>query len=383
MSLDLPTRLDLYALGRDHVIAKARRVSPTIIDTDGSDVNIIVGSASTMARSVIDHLGYEVSQLFLDTVEQERLDRWAFDRYQLTRKGASPARGTVRFFRATSTAGAGSIPIGTKLQTIGGAQYITTSVAVFAAGALEAPCYVRASEAGKQTQASAKSIRTILNSGSLFDPSMQVINDLDTAGGEDAESDDIFKERIRSFWRAARRGVLAAIEFGATTVLGVVSAQAIEVLESQLLSVPGLSAPYVLPARLVTLYISDSSGVASEALANDVRDALNEYRAAGIGVIISTSIPQLISIQMKLTFAANVNTVLLADSVASAVVAYVNSLPVNGRLNVSALYTVLSRFIPDGIIPNDSTIVAPVGDLVPDVGRTLRTTRDLVTVVPA
>lgn len=381
MSFDLPSRLDLYAIGRDYLISKARRLSPTIVDTDGSNANIAVGSAAVMSRVIVDHLGYEISQLFLDTVEEERLDRWAFDRYQQTRKGAASAVGTVRFYRVTAAAGAGSIPINTKLQTLGGAEYITTSVAVFGALTLESSCYAAASQAGKSTQASAESIQTITQPSTLFDPTIKVINDLDMAGGENAESDDLFKDRLRNFWRSARRGVLAAISYGATTVPGVVSAQAVEVTETQQLLSLGLSAAYTLPARLVYLYIADSSGVASEALANNVRDALNDYRAAGITVLLGTSIPQLVTVQLSLTFSSNVNTVLLADAIAASVVEFINSLPVNATLHLSDLYSLLSRFREDGLVPNVGSIVAPVGDVQPGAGQTLRTTPQLVTTV--
>lgn len=53
---------------------------------------------------------------------------------------------------------------------------------------------------------------------------------------------------------------------------------------------------------------------------------------------------------------------------------FINSLPVNGTLAIGDLYSVLRRFVSDGLIVNQTTIVAPVGDLVPTLGQTLRTT---------
>lgn len=378
--MDLPTRLDLFALGRDYVTSRAKRIDPAQVDVEGSDVNIFVGSSSVMGRYVVDHLGYAVSQLFLDSCFEENLDRWAFDRYQMLRKGAAPARGTVRFYRQSTAAGAGSIPIGTRLRTLTGADYVTTSVATFAASTLESRAYVRANEAGKGPQAGANAIQQIVSRDSLWDRTLSVINDDDTAGGEDAESDDNFKDRIRAFWRAARRGVRGAIEFGATEVAGVTSASAIEVLETQQLQLGLVNAPYVLPARLMLLYIADSSGVASEALANDVRAALEEYRAGGIAVIIATSLPQVVDVRLRLSFRANVDTVLLSDAVRAAVVEFINSLPVNSPLYVSDIASVLSRFRADGVLGNEESIIAPVGDVYPDAGRTLRTTPTQVVV---
>lgn len=53
MPLDLPTRLDLYALGRDYVIQRATRIDPSQVDVQGSDVNVVVGSASYVAYQLV------------------------------------------------------------------------------------------------------------------------------------------------------------------------------------------------------------------------------------------------------------------------------------------------------------------------------------------
>jgi uncharacterized phage protein gp47/JayE len=309
----------------------------------------------------------------LDGSDDEDLDRYAFDRYQLVRKGASPARGSVRIFRTSFIGGAGSVPIGTTLVTDTGFEYVTTSIASFGATDLETSFVrCRASEAGKATQVGANAIRRFQKPATLFDATLQVNNDASTAGGEDVEDDDLFRERIRDYWRTARRGILAAIEFGATIVPGVVSARAIEVLTEG-----------NTPARLVVLYIADSTGVASDALADEVRTQLDDYRAAGIQVLISTSLPLIVDIGLRLRFRANVDTVTLTDNVRAALVAFVNSLPVNGTLYRGDLFSVLARYTEDGLIPDDGSIVSPVGDLVPAVGQTIRTTFANVATVPS
>jgi uncharacterized phage protein gp47/JayE len=273
-------------------------------------------------------------------------------------------------FRTSAAAGAGNVPIGTRLTTLTGFEYITTTVATFGVFDLESTANVRASQAGKATQAAANAIVRFVQPGLLFDATLQVNNDEATAGGEDAEDDETFRNRVRDFWRVARRGILAAIEFGALTVPGVVTAQAIEALTEG-----------NQPARVVNLYIADSTGVASVVLGQAVRSALDEYRAAGIAVIIFTSAPFIVEITLDLRFRANVDTVTLTDNVRGAVVEFVNSLPVNGTLYVAQLYSVLQRFTEDGLIPDQASIVAPVGDLVPDVGQTIRTTRENVVVL--
>jgi uncharacterized phage protein gp47/JayE len=370
---DLPSRLDLQALARDYVLQKATRLDPGIVDVLGSDANLFVGSQAVTGYALVKQLAYAVANLLLDSAENENLDRYAYDRYQLARKGAAAALGTARFSRTTSTLGAGNVPIGTVLRTLTGIEYVTTTTAVFGASQVDgATAFIRASQAGKAQQVGANQVRQVANAQALFDPTIQVTNDAGTAGGEDAEDDEDFRGRIRDFWLTARRGVLSAIEFGAKTVPGVVSAQAIESLTGG-----------GQPARVVNLYIADSSGVSSAALAAQVQSALNDFRAGGIAVLISSSLPQLVQVQLRLQFVGGTDTVALSENVRAAVVEFVNSLPVNGTLYVAQLYSVLQRFASSGLIPSKESIVAPAGDLVPVLGQTLRATLQTVSITIA
>jgi hypothetical protein len=224
----------------------------------------------------------------------------------------------------------------------------------------EATANVRSTQAGKASQVGANSIRKIVDM--LFDTSLMVNNDLPTAHGEDAEQDAEYVNRIRDYWTTARRGILAAIEYGARTVDGVDSAQAVEVTDEG------------APERLVQLYIADSSGVASEALAQQVRDALVEYRAAGIQVLVYTSMPQIVDVRLQLQFRVGTDTVSLTETIRNALVEYVNSTPTNTTLYRGAMQSVLERYVQDGLIASNGSIVAPAGDLVPELGMTLRTT---------
>jgi uncharacterized phage protein gp47/JayE len=366
---DFPSRLDLFALGRAYTLQRATKIDPGQIDVIGSDVNIYVGSTSHVAYALVLQLAYAVNRLLLDGAVGEDLDRYAWDRYQLTRFGATAAVGPARIFRATAAALGGTIPLGTKVKTLVGTEYITTSVCTFAPADLSKSVSVRCTQAGKSAQVGKNQIRRFSNLAVLWDQSLQIINDAGpTAGGEDVEDDDTFKERIRDFWNTARRGTLGAIEYGARQTPGVVSAQAQEALTTD-----------GNPARVVFLYIADSSGVASDELAQAVRANLFDFRAGGIAVIVSNSLPQIAQITLLLTFQAGVDTNTLTTNIRAAIVEYVNSLPVNGTLHKGAISSVLERFTNDGLIPNDATIVTPVGDLVPAIGSTLRTTLTNVT----
>lgn len=362
------SRLDFYQVGRAYVLTRSKKIDPVVVDTAGSDVNLEIGANSFMAAAVSNQLVQNCADLFLDSASDEALDRWVWDRYRLTRKGASPALTDVVFSRPTIAAGGGTIPSGTKLTTLTGVEYFTLADATFTnTGAstdlLAVPVAVRAAQAGKIYQVGRNAIRGFNNVGQIFDQTILVNNPDVAAGGEDREDDDTLKQRARDFWTAAARGTLGAIEFGARLVPGVVTAHAEDVLGA-----------FGQPVRVVNLFIADSSGVASRALAQLVQDKLNEYRAGGIYVTVSLSQPQIVSVLLKLAFAPGVDTVTLTAQVRASVLAFINSLGVAQRLNLADLSAVLVRFKQDGLIVNQSTVVAPVGDIVPDAGRTLRTT---------
>jgi uncharacterized phage protein gp47/JayE len=366
---DLPTRLDLQRVGANWVLQRNQRIDPRQVLVSGSDANLFVGSGAAVASAVVAQLAYSTARLLLDGAVGEDLDRLAFDRYRLPRKGAAPAVVDVRMYRASAAAGAGSVPIGTPLATAQGIAYTTTETVTFGASALSATGACRAAQAGKSQQVGKNAIRQFQQPGLLFDKTLKVNNDEAAAGGEDVEADDDFRARVRAFWASARRGVAGAIEFGALLVPGVASAQAQEALTSG-----------GLPARYVALYIADSSGIANAALARAVQIQLLDYRAAGIYVQVYPSLPTIVPVRLSLAFASNVDTNSLTELVRAAVVEYVNSLPVNGTLAIGGLASVLERYRSDGLIPSQGSIVTPVGDVVPDPGASLRTTLDDVTV---
>jgi hypothetical protein len=365
---EILSRLDCYQIGRSYLVARAKKIDPTRVDVAGSDANLFVGSQSFVAAAIAQQLADRLDAVFLASAVGEDLDRWGFDRYEMTRKGAQAAVTPVRFYRTTALAGGGSIPLGTKIVSLSNIEYITTTTATFAASDLSQTANARAVQAGRDFQVGKNQIQRIQKPAALFDPSMQVNNDVPSSGGDDRELDPDYKQRLRKFWRAQRRGTKGAIEFGATTV--VASANATEALN-------GLGQP----ARVVTLFIADAAGVANAALAKEVDNVLLDWRACGIAVITSTSVPQIVPLQLRLAFGAAVDTESLTESIVAALVEYVNSLPVNGILYRGNLFSVLSRFKSSGLLPDQGTIVLPSGDLVPAVGRTLRTTVGNVTVL--
>ena len=368
--MDYPSRLDLYDVGRRYLLGKAKNIDPTTVDIAGSDANLFVGSQSFVGHATIRQLQDRMGAQFISSAQNEDLDRKLWDVYKLPRLGAAAAIGSVRFFRSATTAGAGSIPIGTKLTTLTGIEYVTVTTCVFGPTDFEAECDVRATSAGFAFEVGRNQIRNITELSDLFDTTLQVTNDDPTAGGEDEEEDADYRGRGENFWQSARRGTLAAIAFGAEAVLGVSSAYAVEELDGN-----------GNPARIASVYIADSAGLASRALAATVVAALQDYRAAGIQAPVQLSFPLIVPISLKLTFAAGTVTAPLVELIRNAVLQFVNSTPTSATLYRQALGSVLVRYQKQGLIPSISSIVEPAGDVVPPAGQTIRTTPAQITVM--
>lgn len=371
--MDFPARADLFEVGADEALIRSqarapeRRISPSEVFTEGSDVNLLIASSSAMAdeltRSVVDAF----AALFLSSAEGPDLDRLIADRFgtDLVRRGATASIVPVTFFRTSGAMPAITLPVGTRVGTRTGVTFVLVAAAALDA-ASPGPVTVLAqcSSAGLGGQAEVGTITEILDS--VGDAALQVRNDEPAAGGDDEESDDSLRAAARGFWRAARRGTAAAIVFGATRVPGIRQASLFESTDTD-----------GNPSGRVTLYIADANGQANSALATAVRDALVEYRAAGIFVDVASGTPTFVPIVLRLRFVAGFDSSLVFDAVRRAIVANVGTLAPGVTLTRSSLFAI-ARSI-DGTIVLDDAIVSPVGDVVPTAGQVLRTALELVT----
>lgn len=371
---EILSRLDLYDVGRQYLVSRATKIDPAIVDVEGSDANLIIGASSFMGQAVSRQVADQLGSQFLDAgLSDSDLDRLVLDRYsgEVVRKGAAAPVVPLQLSRASAAKGAGTVPINTKLISKNGTEYVTLAPASFDALQLDGVSVdARAVQAGLIYQVGRNQIQRFDDSSLLWDPSLLVNNADPAAGGADRETNDDLIARARAFWPSARRGILQAIVQGAVAVPGVDSASAVEVLTTG-----------NRPARVVQLYVADATGTCNATLAAIVQKSLLEYRAGGISVIISSSLPQIVGVQLALTFQVGVDTVTLSTNIRNAVLTFINSLGVNQPLYRSDLAAVLSRFKEVGLIATNGTVVSPAGDVVPDPGRTLRARLDDVVVL--
>lgn len=373
------TRLDLRSAGRAYVLARNQRLDPAIVDTQGSDVDIVLGSTAEVSSLLSTQIAVQFGAHLLETAEGDDLDRWARSEQQAFRKGAAPALVTLKATRPTAAAGAGSVAVGKKVLARGGAEYRLTTQLTFGASSLSAECEAAAVQAGKESQVGRNQIVRFSNpAADVFDPSIAITNPEAAAGGEPREEDDVFRERLRKLVKGRSAGTAAAIEAGALSAPGVFSALAVEAYGPIFYELgTGVAVP--TPARAVVLYVADSSGVANAALARAAGRGLGEARAAGISVSVLAGLPTIVPVRLKLAFAAGVDTASLAELVRRAVVEFVNTLGVGEKLERGALAALLRRYRSSGLVTGEGSIVEPAGDVVPAPGETIRTRPESVT----
>lgn len=363
---DAPSHKDLFLAGRRQAIlgANSARFDRAIIDTDGSDVNILFNISAAMGEEVVQYALSRLNAKSLGTARDEDLDREVYDRYQLPRVGAGSAVVTLTLTRS-GTDGF-TVPALSVFGSTSGVTFATQNDVAFAENN-RGPLTVKAvaQQAGRQGNVEAGTITRVITSQD--DSTLAVTNEEQAAGGRDEESDESYQARARGFFTTARRGTREAIEFGALDTGRVAQATAVELLNEA----TGLQ------GFRVQLNIADEDGQSNEALANEVEQEMLEYRCFGVPVQVVSAIPQYEKIEATgLLFEAGANTTDVLDRAANAILAVVNSLRPGVTLRRSSIAAALDRV--DQLIVPDGAVVTPAGDLVPDSGTVIRTTRDRI-----
>lgn len=360
---EVPDFDDLFTAIEREILIRPTSFNPEIVRTDGSDVNIAVAFAAGGCEEVSRFAQVAIGETFASFAAQisdEALDRWAYDRYQQRRFQARSALVTVEFSR-TDTDGF-TIPAGTKVTAIDGTIFSTLTDVPFPDN-IRGPLSVvaRADVTGPSGNVGSDTVNIVTG---LEDDTVTVTNPISAAGGRDAETNPEFLARLYRFWLTARRGTKAAIEAGCLNVVQQVNV--IEYLDSN-----------GYPAGRVQCIISDASGQANQALADEVLLMLEEYRGLGVPVTVFAGTPEYVRvIAINLAFQAGVNTTTVLQDARLRVVAKINSTQPNATLRRSAIIAALES-TPGLIVPNGA-VTYPAGDLVPSSGAVIRTRTDFV-----
>lgn len=354
--MDLPSRADLFAAARRYAKQQpAPKINPAVIDVPGSNLNLLFGGASLMGEMITAAWAKCIRGLFVSTAVGAQLDNVIADRFGITRLPANPASADLKFIRPTSGGGGGTIPAGSQIQTAKGSIFSLATDVVFGSTDLvqqstpARPLSAIAQIVGSSQNVEASTLTSFIDQP--FDSTITVTNPTGAAGGTDVESDAAFRARALRFFLTLRRGILAAIEYGATTVPGVAVASAFDIVN------PGNA----LPAGAVQLVIADSNGNASSTMIQSVADVQLSYRSGGIPVFTTGGSVIFEQVAYQLAFQAGIDTAAATEAVRATMVA-ISQFYRPGQPLLEDDVRAAARAVP-GVIVKSGSILAPEGDV--------------------
>lgn len=382
--MDYPNQAELFRVARDEVLLRNTRLRRSVIERQGTDTNALLAGMSAVGDEVVGQLVRVESSLFLDSAKKHYLDRLIFDRYGLPRKSASPAVGSVNFSCPAPAVSAFSIPLGTKLSTTDGKQFVTTAEANFPAGSVgPITVAVRSTKAGPSQQAQKNTITSILGAIPDAAPGLTVTNPLATAGADADELDDTYRERGRNFFTTVRRGTISAVEEAALKVSGVKTAVLFESVDA--FGRPAGSAQLIITDAFTEGLVEESSvppayQTQSQVLASTVGAALWDVRAAGVFVDVLVAKVVLQGVQLGLSFDGGVNVETVALRARAAVVSLINALPAGSPLLVGDVPGGIVRALRTvpGLVVTGTEVISPPGNVVAAPLEVIRSTLGLV-----
>lgn len=358
---DFATRAQLFQRSVDLLVQRGAlrppetRLTRAAAETPGTDVNILLAVASFMADSVTQASAQRFANLFLDSATPgDALERLVKDRFSpaVVVKEAQAAVVGLQFARQDTTA-AITMNIGDKMATVSGVEFeLTQAMGMGIGQSLSAVIPTVAVLPGPAGNVQAATVTEFVTAPPQLD--LTVTNPEPGSGGRDRESAASLRDRAKDYYRAAPRGTLAAIAFGAATVQGVFSVNVTEEFDNT-----------VSPPRQtgdVNVYLADSNGQSNTLLNNAVVQALQEYRAAGIYPAVAGGIARYEDIRFALATDPGFDPDRVTSQVAQAVVARVNSL----KPGVNLLRSLLIKTASDipGAVVSDTSLVTPATDLI-------------------
>lgn len=342
---------EFYQAGSDEVTLRNEDLTAR---NAGSVVDTQLGAASAIADEVLVKALRKIAETYIDTAEDEALDKLAYDHFSLERQAAVKAVGTLTFTRDDTDEGDITIPIGARFATNPGGSdpeivFETAETVTLTGTTINASA--QAVVGGISGSVEADSITVIKTQ--LDDSTITVNNDGNFTGGQEKEGNPEFRDRIKKYLLTLRRATPAAVEFGAEQVGGVVFANLDESTAGD---------------GYITLFIADADGNSNAELEAAVAAEIVNWRAAGVTVNIDSASVVTQAITFANTYEAGVDTEAVRLASVAAAKGYRDGLNVGETLKISLLYQAIQSV--DGL---KSTVVAiPSGDVVPDPDEIFR-----------
>jgi uncharacterized phage protein gp47/JayE len=353
-----PSFSDLYDRGRAELVLRR----PDLFCEPGDVTDMLLAAAAAGGDFAVGYAARRFAELFLDTASGVDLRALGDDRYGIVAFAAAKAQVTIAFNRVSAGVGAGSIVAGSVVATaydsLGNTvEFETLALVSFGPADLSKTVAAQAKVAGAAGNVAGATITRLVST--LFDPTLTVTNALRAAGGAEAESDEAYRERVRTFPSTIRRGTLAALEYGARQIAGVVSAKVSEG-----------------PTGLVTVYIADATGNSNAALEALVTTELENWRAAGTVVTVGGATPVTLNLFFKIKAKPGFDVTASLTVIQDAVGGRMGKLTMGETLYLDELKAAVIAIDPDRIqrvtFYTDATFVTPAADATPGASQILK-----------
>ena len=313
------TKEEIYSRLKQTFLANQNKLSD--IDEPGVIYALFQAFASELEElyNAFDDL---LDRAFMDTATGEDLDRIGA-LVGCERKSGSKATGTLRFSRSTPADRDYFIPKGTRARTplLPDRTYLsfeTTEDAILEQGQTYVNVQAQSIAEGSQYNVPADSILLIETPVAGVE---EVTNPSPFQGGSDPESDDEYRQRIPLYLEGLKRATKTALKSCALSVEGV-SDVIVEDGET-----PGTA--------IVT--IASYDGVPSQELLDQVSQALEEYRGAGIQVTVQAITTVTADVTFDLYVLSGYDTTTVKTNAENAVTNYLNNLSIGAPAQIAEI----------------------------------------------
>lgn len=259
------------------------------------------------------------NQMFADTASGEYLDYIAKQR-GLKRKKALKAQGEILFSISQAVDHNIIIPIGTVVATDDSSpiRFCTTEEGEISAGNTLVSLYAEAVNPGKSGNVKKNRVTVGVSVPTEIET---VRNPVDFSGGEDEETDNELRERIRSTYINQPNGTNKAYyESLALTVEGIAKASAV-----------------ARGAGTVNLYVCSSNGNADSSAIERLQAIVNKERELNVDVKVYNAVAVSYNITVTVTAKNGYSEAEVEEVCKTAFEKYINSIPIGGKFYLSEL----------------------------------------------
>ena len=317
----VPSFQDLYDASKGEILLRSEgRLSDF---TEGSDLDAVNGGGSVLADLILGLVVELFATTFIDTAEDDDLDKLIVDHFNLPRLAASESVGSLRFTRGTAGPSI-LIPAGTQVEALvdGASVTFTTDAPVtMLPSQSTVDADATATQTGRESNIAEDAATTLLSTIPA-DPDLAVTNPDRFAGGAPVETDPAYRTRTRAYLATLAKGTNAAVVAAAKGIPGVEFAATDETT--------------VLSAGYVSIYVADSEGAGNATLVALVEPVVDAIRCLGVEYRVFAAAREELTQALTVTVLPNTDTEGLRTQIRDAVQAYTDNLDPNQPLYGSA-----------------------------------------------